>query len=196
MEEVGVGNAKRQTFGARAENFDWPRLLLQNQLSDANPSSSSSVNTTPIRPASSHGLLTSFLFLSSCIGTVFNSSVFIMSGGNVPPPAQNIALDTSSITAASPSPPSSFWDRASTWASENKALVYTIAGVAVVVTGAGVVYYLQESSRQDKDAPPGEKRKSKKERRKEKKKAEEEKKAEVKTEEPAGKPSYLRHSDG
>lgn len=43
------------------------------------------------------------------------------------------------------SAPPSFWDRISTWASENKAVVYTIAGVAVVVTGAGVVYYLTDS---------------------------------------------------
>jgi import receptor subunit TOM70 len=42
-------------------------------------------------------------------------------------------------------PPSSVWDRISTWASENKAVVYTIAGVAVVVTGAGVAYYLTDS---------------------------------------------------
>jgi len=42
-------------------------------------------------------------------------------------------------------PPSTFWDRVSTWASENKAVVYTIAGVAVVVTGAGVAYYLTDS---------------------------------------------------
>ncbi len=40
---------------------------------------------------------------------------------------------------------SSFWDRISAWASENKAVVYTIAGVAVVVTGAGVVYYLNSN---------------------------------------------------
>lgn len=46
---------------------------------------------------------------------------------------------------ASSSPPSSVWDRISTWASENKAVVYTIAGVAVVVTGAGVAYYLTDS---------------------------------------------------
>jgi import receptor subunit TOM70 len=68
--------------------------------------------------------------------------------------------------------------------SENKALVYTIAGVAVVVTGAGVVYYLSDSSWRDKDAPTvEEKRKSKKERRKEKKKAEEEEKAKLTKEE-------------
>ncbi|KAG9239636.1 hypothetical protein BJ875DRAFT_531595 [Amylocarpus encephaloides] len=47
---------------------------------------------------------------------------------------------------ASATPPSSVWDRISTWASENKAVVYTIAGVAVVVTGAGVVYYLNDST--------------------------------------------------
>lgn len=48
--------------------------------------------------------------------------------------------------AASPvfqiNPPSSTWDRISSWVADNKAVVYTIAGVAVVVTGAGVVYYL------------------------------------------------------
>src|SRR5215204_901905 len=41
---------------------------------------------------------------------------------------------------------SSLWDRVSTWVSENKAVVYTIAGVAVVVTGAGAVYYIRSSS--------------------------------------------------
>lgn len=42
--------------------------------------------------------------------------------------------------------PASTWDRLSSWISENKAVVYTIAGVAVVVTGAGAVYYLNSSS--------------------------------------------------
>lgn len=41
---------------------------------------------------------------------------------------------------------SSIWDRVSTWVSENKAIVYTIAGVVVVVTGAGAVYYIRNSS--------------------------------------------------
>ncbi|KAI0473083.1 mitochondrial precursor protein [Xylariaceae sp. FL0804] len=63
---------------------------------------------------------------------------------------------------------SSVWDRFTNWASENKALVYTVAGVAVVVTGAGVVYYLNADSKPDAPAQP---RPSKKERRK--KKAEE-----------------------
>lgn len=39
----------------------------------------------------------------------------------------------------------SFWEKVTTWASEHKAVVYTIAGVAVVVTGAGVAYYLTDS---------------------------------------------------
>lgn len=40
---------------------------------------------------------------------------------------------------AIPSEPG-LWDRISTWASENKAAVYTIAGVSVLVTGAGIYY--------------------------------------------------------
>ena len=54
------------------------------------------------------------------------------------PPGQPAAIPVS------PSP--SVWERISSWASENKAVVYTIAGVAVVVTGAGVVYYLNSDS--------------------------------------------------
>jgi mitochondrial import receptor subunit TOM70 len=44
-----------------------------------------------------------------------------------------------------PPPQSSLWDRISTWASEHKAVVYTMAGVAIVVTGAGVAYYLTDT---------------------------------------------------
>lgn len=91
--------------------------------------------------------------------------------------ARNAALDTSPFT--SPSSPS-LWDRLSTWASENKAVVYTIAGVAVVVTGAGVVYYMSDSrktsSSADSSAAEEKKRQSKKDRRKAKKDAEEAKK--------------------
>lgn len=60
---------------------------------------------------------------------------------------------------------SSVWDRISTWVSENKAVVYTIAGVAVVVTGAGAVYYVQSSGQESRDGAP---KLSKKERRKRK----------------------------
>lgn len=79
----------------------------------------------------------------------------------------------SAESAASISAPSSsLWDRLSAWASENKAVVYTIAGTAVIITGAGAVYYLSDS-RRGSGASSAEKKKSKKERRNEKKKAEE-----------------------
>lgn len=89
-----------------------------------------------------------------------------MSAQSVPiPPAPSATFDSPSISFEAPPP--SVWDRLSTWASENKALVYTIAGVAVVVTGAGAVYYLTDSR---KSAAADEKRRaSKKERRKAKK---------------------------
>ncbi|PHH84659.1 hypothetical protein CDD83_1588 [Cordyceps sp. RAO-2017] len=62
--------------------------------------------------------------------------------------------------------PSSTWDRITSWISENKAVVYTIAGVAVVVTSAGVVYYLSSDSKAKTDSSSP--RLSKKERRKRK----------------------------
>ncbi|KAK4191463.1 hypothetical protein QBC35DRAFT_537438, partial [Podospora australis] len=58
---------------------------------------------------------------------------------------------------------SSLWDRLSNWASENKGLVYTIAGVAVVVTGT-TIYYIRKDTSEDPSAP----KLSKKERRKRK----------------------------
>lgn len=93
----------------------------------------------------------------------------------LPTPAQNVVLDTSKLPSQSSQ---SVWDRISNWVSENKAVVYTIAGVAVVVTGAGVVYYLSDSKKAGgASAPaPSVQKKSKNQRRKEKKKAEEEKK--------------------
>ncbi|KUL84246.1 hypothetical protein ZTR_06904 [Talaromyces verruculosus] len=88
------------------------------------------------------------------------------------PATQNVVIDTASL---SPSTSSSIWDRISNWVSENKAVVYTVAGIAVVVTG-GTVYYLSTSS-SSKPQEPAQPKKSKKQRRNEKKKAEEEKKA-------------------
>lgn len=64
-----------------------------------------------------------------------------------------------------PSSPS-LWERVSTWASENKVVAYTIAGTVVVVTGAGVVYYLSETSKPSSPKSSGEKRKGKKHRHK------------------------------
>jgi mitochondrial import receptor subunit TOM70 len=82
---------------------------------------------------------------------------------------------SASATSATSTPPSSIWDRITTWASENKPVAYTIAGTVVVITGAGVVYYLSESRRK-RPVLPTDRKKSKKERRNEKKKAEEERK--------------------
>jgi hypothetical protein len=62
-----------------------------------------------------------------------------MSSPSTMPPGKSIP------DFASSTPPSSLWDRITTWAANNKAVVYTIAGVAVVVTGAGVAYYLTDS---------------------------------------------------
>lgn len=77
-------------------------------------------------------------------------------------------LDTSSLSSQSSSLP--LWDRLSTWASENKTVVYTIAGIAVVVTGAGVVYYSTDSRTASRDTSSDEKKRlSKKERKKAKK---------------------------
>ncbi|KAF2399539.1 mitochondrial precursor protein-like protein import receptor tom70 [Trichodelitschia bisporula] len=73
-------------------------------------------------------------------------------------------------------PPQGLIDRLSTWASENKALVYTIAGVTLVVGTAGVIYYMSDTSSAPKDdVETGTKKKSKKR----KGKKEEEKQAEA-----------------
>lgn len=83
-----------------------------------------------------------------------------------------VSIPINTASSAGQSSPSSLWDRLTTWASENKVVVYTVAGTAVVVTGAGVVYYLSTSKNPSGGASiSAEKRKSKKERRKEKKAA-------------------------
>ncbi len=79
--------------------------------------------------------------------------------------AERAALDTSSLPSQASSLP--LWDRLSLWASENKAVVYTIAGVAVVISSAGVIYYLSESRKGD--ATEEKKRASKRDKRKNKK---------------------------
>lgn len=99
-----------------------------------------------------------------------------MSSEGVPIPPSNTNLGTSSLSSDASSLP--FWDRLSTWASENKVVVYTIAGVAVVVSGAGVAYYLSDSRKGSKDVAAEEKKRlSKKERRKAKQEKEKEKSA-------------------
>lgn len=86
----------------------------------------------------------------------------------------NTVLDTPSLPSQTSSLP--LWDRISQWASENKAVVYTIAGVAVVISGAGVFYYLSDSRENPKvEVSEDIKRASKKERRRAKKEKEIEK---------------------
>jgi import receptor subunit TOM70 len=62
-----------------------------------------------------------------------------------PIPVPPMPLRNPQVNFPSPTPASSVWDRISAWASENKAVVYTVAGVAIVVTGAGVAYYLTDT---------------------------------------------------
>ncbi|KAK1780803.1 hypothetical protein QBC45DRAFT_95544 [Copromyces sp. CBS 386.78] len=97
----------------------------------------------------------------------------------IPPPSVPIPAATPVTVPAD----SSIWDRVSNWVSENKAVVYTIAGVSVVITTAGVVYYLRKGSEQKESGP----KLSKKERRKRKQaeKEEAEKAAASPTEEAA-----------
>jgi import receptor subunit TOM70 len=60
---------------------------------------------------------------------------------------------------------SSLWDRLSNWASENKGVVYTIAGVTLVVGAGGAIYYMSSDSRQDESATAGNKRKKNRDRK-------------------------------
>ncbi|KAL6415076.1 mitochondrial import receptor subunit tom-70 [Ilyonectria robusta] len=78
---------------------------------------------------------------------------------SAPAPSMPPGMPTAAVPVDSSS---GLWDRLTNWTSENKAVAYTIAGVAVVVTGAGVVYYLNDSK--SSSAP----KLSKKERRKRK----------------------------
>ncbi|EON63242.1 hypothetical protein W97_02469 [Coniosporium apollinis CBS 100218] len=94
-----------------------------------------------------------------------------VNAGPVPRSAP-IMLTSSSV----PTPDPSLWDRISTWASEHKAVVYTIAGVTVVATAAGAIYYFSDSGKATQEPAGGaaaSKKKSKKDRRKAKKEAEE-----------------------
>jgi hypothetical protein len=74
----------------------------------------------------------------------------------IPPPPNSVPL---SVPASTPS--DSVWNRISNWASENKAVVYTIAGVTLVVTGAGVYYYLSSNDSSKPSQSSSSKKKSK-----------------------------------
>lgn len=100
-----------------------------------------------------------------------------MSVQPVPLTSPNTALDTSSFSPPTSSLP--LWDRISSWASKNKVAIYTIAGVAVVISGAGVVYYLSDTRNSAKlDVSEEVKKASKKERRRAKKEKEREREQE------------------
>lgn len=88
-----------------------------------------------------------------------------MSATAVSVPGSKTNLGPSSLSSEASSLP--LWNRLSAWASENKAVIYTIAGVAVVVSGAGVAYYLSDSRKGPRDTAAEEKKRlSKKDRRK------------------------------
>ncbi|KAI4597415.1 TOM (translocase of outer membrane) complex component [Pestalotiopsis sp. 9143b] len=89
------------------------------------------------------------------------------------PPGRPIAVPVESST----------WDRITSWASENKAIVYTIAGVTLVATGAGVVYYLNSDSK-PKTTQPKISKKEKRKRKEAERQAEAQKAAEVTAEKP------------
>ena len=95
----------------------------------------------------------------------FRPVTAIMSGG--------YSGSAPSLGAASSisTPPPSFWDRASTWASDNKATVYTIAGVTVVVSAGAIYYYSSQPPPLD-EAAAAEKRKARKDKKKAKKEQE------------------------
>jgi import receptor subunit TOM70 len=83
---------------------------------------------------------------------------------------------------------SGLWERITTWASEHKGTVYAIAGVTLVVTAAGTMYYLNSDDTTGGSAPSNlsaNKRKTKRDRKKAKERAEKEA-AEKKVEEKAG----------
>ena len=106
-----------------------------------------------------------------------------MSAERVSKPASNTNLGISSLSSDTSS--LTLWERLSIWASENKAVVYTIAGIAVVVSGAGVAYYISESRKGSQGAGTEEKKRlSKKERRKAKQGKEKEKEKEKETSQP------------
>jgi import receptor subunit TOM70 len=71
---------------------------------------------------------------------------------------------------------SSFFDRISNWASENKGVVYTIAGITLVVGAGGAVYYFSNDSSRGEGAADSSanKRKRQRERKKAKERAEKE----------------------
>lgn len=90
-----------------------------------------------------------------------------VSSGVAAPPV----IDTASLPASTSAASSSLWDRASRWASDNKAAVYTIAGVTVVVS-AGAIYYMSSSQPKLSEEAAADRKKLRKDKKKAKKEAE------------------------
>lgn len=92
-----------------------------------------------------NSLLISPLYLTASSSLSFPAShnILLMTNMSNPLPSMPPGRPTAAIPVDSSS---GLWDRLSSWVAENKAVVYTIAGVAVVVTGAGAVYYLNSDS--------------------------------------------------
>ncbi|KAI9823192.1 MAG: TOM (translocase of outer membrane) complex component [Thelocarpon impressellum] len=99
------------------------------------------------------------------------------------PIAARSAVTNSSGMASSAG--SSMWGRLTKWASEHKAVVYTVGTIATITTGAGIAYYLTRPSDISPRDPrsTAEKKKSKKERRIAKKQT-----ADLQTEPPPAEP--------
>lgn len=66
------------------------------------------------------------------------------------------------------------WDRVSNWAAEHKAVVYTVAGVTLVVTAGGLVYYLNQNDTRGSAPSPGSSTTSSSKKKNKKKKAKKE----------------------
>lgn len=80
------------------------------------------------------------------------------------------AINTSAsrVPSQAPSAGSGVWERFTSWASENKKVVYTVAGITFIATSAGVIYYLSSPPTQSDQYS----KKSKKEKRKARKEVE------------------------
>ncbi|SZF06235.1 unnamed protein product [Blumeria hordei] len=84
--------------------------------------------------------------------------------------SQKQLLDGTDVSELTYSALPSTWGRISSWASENKAVVYTVAGIAIVVTGAGVAYYLTDSQASLPSSPKKYNKKDKRRKREDAKK--------------------------
>lgn len=95
-----------------------------------------------------------------------------MSNPSTPSLPKQPPFDSTTIPAG---PSQSVWDMITTWASEHKAVVYTVAGITLVATAAGVFYYVNTAPKSESsvdEAAAAAKRKARKDKRKAKKEPE------------------------